>query len=54
MYILLYRYDVILTAETIYNTENYSKLHDVFKTTLAEDGIVYPLLQDNVKSVNAV
>ncbi|CAL1528796.1 unnamed protein product [Lymnaea stagnalis] len=34
------RYDVILTAETIYNPGNYAKLHDVFKTTLKENGII--------------
>ncbi|KAI8792831.1 histidine protein methyltransferase 1 isoform X1 [Biomphalaria glabrata] len=34
------RYDVILTAETIYNPENYSKLHDIFSTSLTDDGII--------------
>ncbi|XP_059168203.1 histidine protein methyltransferase 1 homolog [Physella acuta] len=34
------RYDIILSAETIYNTENYPKLHQVFKATLAQNGLV--------------
>ncbi|CAG5127272.1 unnamed protein product, partial [Candidula unifasciata] len=35
------KYDIILTAETIYNTDDYSKLHDVFKTVLADTGVIY-------------
>lgn len=33
------KYDVILTSETIYNTENYWKLLDVLKTKLKDDGV---------------
>lgn len=33
------KYDVILTSETIYNTENYGKLLDVFKSKLKDDGV---------------
>lgn len=33
------KYDVILTSETIYNTENYWKLLDVFKSKLKDDGV---------------
>lgn len=35
------KYDVILTSETIYNPENYSKLLNFFKTRLKSDGKVY-------------
>ncbi|KAK3603655.1 hypothetical protein CHS0354_017371 [Potamilus streckersoni] len=41
------RYDIILTAETIYKTENYSKLISVFKSCLAKDGIVYLAAKSN-------
>ncbi|RUS80020.1 hypothetical protein EGW08_012228 [Elysia chlorotica] len=33
-------YDVILTAETIYSSENYPSLHDVFSTSLSSNGII--------------
>ncbi|XP_030761777.1 histidine protein methyltransferase 1 homolog isoform X2 [Sitophilus oryzae] len=35
------KFDYIFTSETIYNTENYSKLHDVFERLLNEDGEIY-------------
>uniref|UniRef100_A0A0B6ZSC3 protein-histidine N-methyltransferase n=2 Tax=Arion vulgaris TaxID=1028688 RepID=A0A0B6ZSC3_9EUPU len=35
------KYDVILTAETIYNADNYCKLHDVFKAVLTDDGKIF-------------
>ncbi|BFY97295.1 hypothetical protein BsWGS_00335 [Bradybaena similaris] len=35
------KYDIILTAETIYNTDDYSKLLDVFKTVLTDSGVIY-------------
>ncbi|XP_057198051.1 histidine protein methyltransferase 1 homolog isoform X2 [Triplophysa rosa] len=35
------KYDIIFTSETIYNTDYYSSLHDVFCDLLAENGIVY-------------
>lgn len=34
-------YDLILTSETIYNPENYSKLLNFFKMRLKADGKVY-------------
>lgn len=33
------KYDLILTSETIYNTENYGKLLDVLKTKLKHNGV---------------
>ncbi|KAL3832487.1 hypothetical protein ACJMK2_024127 [Sinanodonta woodiana] len=42
-----FRYDIILTAETIYKTENYSKLIAVFESCLAEDGVVYLAAKSN-------
>ncbi|XP_066535809.1 histidine protein methyltransferase 1 homolog [Hoplias malabaricus] len=35
------QYDIIFTSETIYNTDYYPSLHDVFHKLLAEDGVVY-------------
>lgn len=35
------RYDLIFTSETIYNTDYYPSLHDVFQKLLAEDGVIY-------------
>lgn len=35
------KYDTILTSETIYNPQNYSKLVNLFKTRLRKDGRVY-------------
>lgn len=34
------RYDIILTSETIYNTEGYQNLIKIFKRSLKNDGIV--------------
>ena len=34
-------YDVILTSETIYCSENYSKLLNIFKTVLKKTGVMY-------------
>ncbi|XP_050417971.1 histidine protein methyltransferase 1 homolog [Patella vulgata] len=36
-----YKYDIILTAETIYNIDNYNKLVSVFDQLLKEDGVIY-------------
>ncbi|KAK6166228.1 hypothetical protein SNE40_022975 [Patella caerulea] len=36
-----YKYDIILTAETIYNIDNYNKLFSVFDQHLKEDGARY-------------
>ncbi|KAL7877763.1 hypothetical protein SRHO_G00044060 [Serrasalmus rhombeus] len=35
------KYDIIFTSETIYNTDYYPSLHNVFHKLLAEDGVVY-------------
>lgn len=35
------KYDIILTSETIYNTEYYTVLHDTLEKLLAPDGLVY-------------
>ncbi|XP_032666016.1 histidine protein methyltransferase 1 homolog isoform X2 [Odontomachus brunneus] len=35
------RCDYIFTSETIYNPDNYRKLHDVFKKRLKIDGVVF-------------
>ncbi|XP_067650131.1 histidine protein methyltransferase 1 homolog isoform X1 [Haliotis asinina] len=35
------RYDIILTAETIYNTRSYSKLHQAFQKLLKQNGTIY-------------
>ncbi|XP_021371400.1 histidine protein methyltransferase 1 homolog isoform X2 [Mizuhopecten yessoensis] len=35
------KYDVILSAETIYNPDNYKSLQAVFKSCLSEDGVIY-------------
>ncbi|XP_015122438.1 histidine protein methyltransferase 1 homolog [Diachasma alloeum] len=35
------KYDVILSSETIYNSENHEKLYQVFKRCLKEDGVGY-------------
>lgn len=39
-----HRYDVILSAETIYKPANYGKLAAIFKEFLADNGQMYPLL----------
>uniref|UniRef100_A0A182MF81 protein-histidine N-methyltransferase n=1 Tax=Anopheles culicifacies TaxID=139723 RepID=A0A182MF81_9DIPT len=36
------KYDLILTSETIYSTQNYSKLLALFDRKLEPDGVVYP------------
>lgn len=36
------QFDYILTSETIYNTKNYDKLHNVFKQLLKKNGTMYP------------
>lgn len=36
-----FKYDIIFTSETIYNTDYYPPLHDVFHKLLAEHGVVY-------------
>lgn len=38
----LCRYDMILTAETIYTPVKYRKLAEVFRDFLADDGVMYP------------
>lgn len=35
------KYDIILSSETIYNSENHKKLYQVFKNLLNDNGIVY-------------
>ncbi|XP_044729570.1 histidine protein methyltransferase 1 homolog [Chrysoperla carnea] len=35
------KFDMILTSETIYNVDNYEKLHSVFEKTLSENGIIF-------------
>ncbi|XP_033762291.1 histidine protein methyltransferase 1 homolog [Pecten maximus] len=35
------KYDVILSAETIYNPDNYKSLHAVFQQCLSKDGVIY-------------
>ncbi|KAJ8912634.1 hypothetical protein NQ315_015146 [Exocentrus adspersus] len=35
------KFDVIITSETIYNTENYAKLHKVFERLLKKNGSIY-------------
>jgi len=35
------KFDYIFTSETIYNPLNYKKLHNIFKKTLNQNGIVY-------------
>lgn len=38
------KFDFIFTCETIYNINNYKKLHAVFKECLKPNGIMYPFL----------
>ncbi|KAL5006902.1 hypothetical protein ScPMuIL_015708 [Solemya velum] len=35
------RFDVILTSETIYEPQNYDKLHSLMDASLRDDGIIY-------------
>nr|SVE74404.1 EOG090X0C09 [Daphnia barbata] len=37
----LQSYDIILTAETIYNPENYRKLIGIFEGTIKKNGVIY-------------
>ena len=39
----IYRYDVILTAETIYSPDSYKDLHSILCTMLEATGVMYPL-----------
>ncbi|XP_052248560.1 histidine protein methyltransferase 1 homolog isoform X2 [Dreissena polymorpha] len=41
------KYDVILTAETIYKPANYSKLLNIFQDFLSEDGTIYVAAKSN-------
>jgi len=34
-------YDIVLTSETIYSSENYNKLLNIFKTVLKKKGVMY-------------
>ncbi|XP_038674732.1 histidine protein methyltransferase 1 homolog [Scyliorhinus canicula] len=36
-----FKYDVILTSETLYNPDCYGDLHDVLSSLLSQDGVVY-------------
>ncbi|CAG9767673.1 unnamed protein product [Ceutorhynchus assimilis] len=36
------KFDYIFTSETIYNAENYGKLHELFERLLKKDGEMYP------------
>lgn len=36
------KFDYILTSETIYNADNYDKLHSIFVKCLINDGVMYP------------
>uniref|UniRef100_A0A1B6DZK1 protein-histidine N-methyltransferase n=1 Tax=Clastoptera arizonana TaxID=38151 RepID=A0A1B6DZK1_9HEMI len=36
-----FQYDIILTSETIYNTQNHRKLHMTLKKKLKKDGIIF-------------
>nr|SVE73156.1 EOG090X0C09 [Ceriodaphnia reticulata] len=38
---MLKNYDIVLTSETIYNPENYSKLLKVFQETTKKSGVIY-------------
>lgn len=38
------KFDFIFTSETIYNTENYRKLHNVFEKLLKKNGAMYPFI----------
>nr|SVE75347.1 EOG090X0C09 [Daphnia dolichocephala] len=37
----LHSYDIILTSETIYNPENYTKLIGIFEDTIKKNGVIY-------------
>lgn len=36
-----YKYDFILSSETIYNVDNHQKIYEIFKNHLKNDGIGY-------------
>lgn len=36
------KFDYIMTSETIYNTDNYGKLYNLFKQLLKANGRMYP------------
>lgn len=36
------QFDYILSSETIYNTNNYKKLIEIFRKCLKKSGIMYP------------
>lgn len=40
-------YDLILTSETIYSTQNYAKLLQLFDRKLEPSGVVYPFLKSS-------
>ena len=42
---VVYSYDVILTAETIYKPDNYCKLTHIFTNLLSPAGKMYPFIQ---------
>ncbi|KAF6040052.1 METTL18 [Bugula neritina] len=35
------KYDIMLASETLYNTESYSKLHNLFSKHISDDGVIY-------------
>ncbi|KAJ8981630.1 hypothetical protein NQ317_000858, partial [Molorchus minor] len=41
------KFDFIFTSETIYNTDNYAKLHNVFEKLLKISGTMYPFSMFN-------
>lgn len=44
------RYDVILTSETIYNTDNYKKLLTTMSELLKPTGTMYPYFRTSSSS----
>ncbi|KAE9419800.1 hypothetical protein Angca_004197, partial [Angiostrongylus cantonensis] len=34
-------YDVVVTSETIYNTDDYENLHDAFDYALSQNGVIW-------------
>lgn len=48
------KFDMILASETIYNTENYDKLLNIFTSCLKPDGVMYPLLHCQLVYINLV
>lgn len=45
------RFDYILTAETIYSSENYPKLHSLLETLLKVDGQIFLAAKSNYYGV---